>query len=95
MLGGDGLARGDGLAGDREGDVAVLTEGTHEAFDGPAGGLFDVVADRQRSEHDRQVSIDRLFLVVVDRAGFQIVFGHSERVFDMPQLVIRADHELW
>ena len=27
-------------------------------FDGPAGGLFDVVADRQRSEHDRQVSID-------------------------------------
>ncbi len=52
MLGVDRLAGGDGLGGVREGDVAVLTEGADEFLDGPSGGLFDVVADGQRSEHD-------------------------------------------
>jgi hypothetical protein len=37
-------------------------------FFGPAGSVFDPVADGEGGEHDRQVGLDRLAFVVVDRA---------------------------
>jgi hypothetical protein len=38
-------------------------------LDRPAGLLFDVPGDGERGEHDGQVRVGRLPLVVVDRPG--------------------------
>jgi hypothetical protein len=32
--------------------------------------------------------------VVVDRAGLQVVLGHAERLLDLEQPVVGADHEV-
>jgi hypothetical protein len=44
--------------------------------------------------HDGQVRVDGLALVVVDRAGLQVVLGHPERFLDLEELVVGADDEL-
>jgi hypothetical protein len=43
--------------------------------------VLDSPADGQGSEHDREVGLDRVpVVVVVDRPGLQVVFGHPERL---------------
>jgi hypothetical protein len=62
--------------------------------DRPAGALLDEPADRERGEHDAEVGVDGLALVVVDRPGGQVVLGHAKRGFDREQPVVGADDEL-
>jgi RHS repeat-associated protein len=75
-------------------DGAVAAGGTDELLDRPAGPVFDPAADGEGGEHDGQVGLDRFALTVVDRAGLQVVFGHSERFFNLEQPVVGVDHEL-
>ena len=56
--------------------------------------MLDPVADSQRGEHDVEVRLDGLAFVVVDRSGLQVVFGHSEALLDLPELVVGVDDEL-
>ena len=55
---------------------------------------FDPPADGERGEHDRQVRFDGVAFAVVDRPGLQVALGHPERLLDLEQLVVSADHEL-
>jgi hypothetical protein len=83
-----------GLSAGFDLDCAVAAGGSDEFRDAPAGLVFDPVADGRGGEHDRQVGVDGLAFVVVDRAGLQVVFGHAESLLDAPQLVIGVDDEL-
>jgi hypothetical protein len=47
--------------------------GADESSDGPASAVFDPAADREGGEHDGQMRVDRVALVVVDRSGLQVV----------------------
>lgn len=56
--------------------------------------MLDVVAARQRGEHNSQVRVDGFAFVVVDRSRWQVVLGNPEALLDAPQLVIGIDDEL-
>jgi hypothetical protein len=77
-VGGQGVGGGDGVLTGLDADGAVAAGGSDELADGPAGLGFDPAADRQGGEHDGQVGLYRVPLVVVDRAGLQVVLGHAE-----------------
>jgi hypothetical protein len=47
-----------------------------------------------RAEHDVEVRLDGLALVVVDRSDLQVVFGHPEAFLDPPEVVVSVDDEL-
>ena len=34
-------------------------------------------------------------IVVVDRAGLQVVLGHPKAFLDVPELMVGVDHGLW
>jgi hypothetical protein len=85
---------GDGVVAGLDFDDAVTARGADELLDRPAGAVFDPPADRERSEHDREVGLDGLALVVVDRPSLQVVFGHPEALLDLEQPVVGIDHEL-
>jgi hypothetical protein len=74
--------------------VRVAAVGADEFLDAPAGLDLDVVAHGQ-CDDDAEVRLNGFAQVVVDRAGSQVVLGHSEGLLDVPQLVTRIDHELW
>ena len=65
-------------------DDSVAACGAYEFLDAPAGFVFDPVADGQGGEHYREVGLDRLPCVAVDRAGLQVVFGHAKALLDTP-----------
>jgi hypothetical protein len=48
---------------------AITACSTDEFLDAPTGLVLDPVADGQCSEHNAQVRLDGIALVVVDRAG--------------------------
>src|SRR3954465_9997502 len=73
---------------------AVAAGGADELLDRPAGRVLDEAGDGQGGEHDREVGLDRVTLVVVDRSGGQGGFGHPERLLDLEQPVVGVDHEL-
>jgi hypothetical protein len=56
--------------------------------------FLDPSGHGQRGEHDRQVRLDRLALVMVDRHGAQVVLGHPERLLDLEQPMVGVDDEL-
>jgi hypothetical protein len=89
-----GVGGGDGVLAGLDLDGAVAAGGLDELADGPAGLVLDPAADRQGGEHDGQVGFDRVAQVVVNRAGLQVVLRHAERLLDVPELVVAADHEL-
>lgn len=47
---------------------------------------------RERGEHHGQVRLDRVTLVVEDRAGAQVAVAHPERLLYLPQVVVGGDH---
>ena len=57
-------------------------------------GVLDPAADGQGGEHDGQVGFDGVAFAVVDGPGLQVALGHPERLLDLEQLVVGADHEL-
>ena len=57
-------------------------------------GAVAVAADGERGEHDAQVGVDRLALVVIDRPCREVVFGHPEQGLDLVEPAVGADHEL-
>jgi hypothetical protein len=75
-------------------DGAVAAGVADEFLDRPAGTVFDPAADGQGGERDGQVGFDGVALVVVDRPGLQVVFGHAKRLLDLEQPVVGVDHEL-
>jgi hypothetical protein len=50
-------------------DGSVAAGGADELLDRPSGAVLDEPADREGGEHDRQVRLDRLAFVVVERAA--------------------------
>jgi hypothetical protein len=58
---------------------AVAARGADEFLDAPTCLALDPVADSQGGEHDVEVRLDGLALVVVDRSGLRVVFGHRDR----------------
>jgi len=80
-LGGEELVAGADLNG------AVAAGGADEALDRPAGPAFDVVGDREGGEHDRQMGIDRVALVVVDRPRAQVVLRSPRPAAPTPRPV--------
>jgi len=52
-----------------QGDLVVAAEGADVFLDGPAGVLFDPVADGEGGEDDGEVGVDGFAGVVVDRTG--------------------------
>ena len=67
----------------------VAAEGGEELLGGPSGGSFEPSADGEGGEHDGEVGLDRLALVVIDRPGAQVGLGHAEALLDLPQLGVR------
>src|SRR3954447_10807372 len=72
-IGGGGVRGGDGVAAGLDFDSAVAAGGADELLDRPAGPVLDPAADREGGEHDAQVGVDGLALVVVDRPGLQVM----------------------
>ena len=91
---GQGVGGGDDVVAGLDLDGAVAAGGVDELADRPAGLVLDPAADGQGGEHDGQVGFDGVALVVVDRPGLQVVLGHAERLLDLEQPVVGADHEL-
>ena len=91
---GQGVGCGDGVVAGLDLDGAVAAGGADELPDRPARPGFDSAADREGGEHDGQVGVDGVALVVVDGPGLQVVLGHPEGLLDLEQLVVGADHEL-
>ena len=58
--------------------------------DAPVASCMNL--DGQRCEHDRQVRLDRIPSPVKDRPCSQVSIRHPERLFDMPKVVITANH---
>lgn len=56
--------------------------------------MFDALRHGQGGETTARC-VDRFALPVLDRSGPQVVCGHAEGVFDVPELVVGADHGLW
>jgi hypothetical protein len=75
-------------------DGAVAAGGADELADRPAGTVLDPAGHGQGGEHDREVRVDRLTLVVVDRPGLQVVFGHAEGLLDVEEPVAGVDDKL-
>src|SRR3954469_7666809 len=75
---GKGVGGCDGVGAGLDLDGAVAAGGADELLDGPSGRVLDEAGDRQGGEHDREVGLDRVTLVVVDRSGGQVVLGHPE-----------------
>ena len=70
----NGSAAVNGLGAGLDLDGAVATGCADEPPDRPSSPVFDLVPDDQGGEHDRKMGFDRVALVVVDRAGLQLVF---------------------
>ncbi|SDY94418.1 hypothetical protein SAMN05428934_106169 [Tessaracoccus flavus] len=77
-LGEDGFGFGgeawlglDGLAGDGDRDALEGSKCLHEALDADAGLVLEVPGDRERSEHDGEVGLDRFAFAVEDRSGLE------------------------
>jgi hypothetical protein len=49
--------------------------------------------DRGSGEHDGQVGLDRLPLVVEDRPRAPVGRGHPEGLLHLPEIVIGLDHD--
>jgi hypothetical protein len=77
-----------------DGDGAVAPSGSDEFLDAPTGLVLDPVRYGHGCEHHTEVGFDRVAGAVVDRAGLEIVLGHSEGLLDAPQLVVSIDDEL-
>jgi len=81
---GSGRGRGyDLVPGDVDGDVAEGPEGADEFADADPGDLLQVSGDGQRGEHDREVCLDRVVLVMEHRPRAEVGLGHSEGSFDL------------
>src|SRR5690349_12771926 len=87
---GDGVGGGDELLACADLNGAVAAGGAHEAADRPAGAVLDELAHGERGEHDREARVDGLALVVVDRAGGEVVLGHPERGLYLEDPVVGA-----
>src|SRR6185312_10223452 len=83
-----GLGCGDGPGSGLDLNGAVAAGSPDEFADGPAGPGFDEAADGEGGQDDGQVSLDGVALAVVDRPGLEVVLGHAERFFDLPELVV-------
>lgn len=92
---GYGLFCGEGVVAGVDLDGAVAAEGLDESADGPAGEVLDALGHGEGGEHDGEVGVDGFPFPGIDRAGFQVVFGHPEGVLDVPQLVVGVNHELY
>src|ERR1700677_233948 len=68
--------------------------GLHESSDCPAGLALDPTADSEGRERDAQVDLGRVALAVVDRPGVQAMSGYPERLLDLEEPAVGADHEL-
>jgi len=60
---------------DADRDRAIAAGDAHELLDGSAGAVLGEPGDREGCEHDVVVGLHGLPLVVVDRAGSQVVLG--------------------
>lgn len=72
----------DGVLADLVLGGAVAPGGADEPFDGPPGGGLDTAGHGQRGEHDGQVGLDGLTLVVVDRPRLEVVLD-IRKLFSM------------
>ncbi|MDR1213279.1 MAG: hypothetical protein LBK54_04210 [Propionibacteriaceae bacterium] len=90
-LGVDLVFGGDGVSCYVDVDLSDGAEELDESAHAHLGGRLDPRPDRQGGEHNRQVRLDRVLEPVEDRAGRQVVFGHAEGVFDVPQVVVGVD----
>jgi hypothetical protein len=79
-----GFGGGECLSSGLDRDCAVAACGSHEFLDAPTCLVVNPVRYGQCSEHDRQVCLNGLAGVVVDRAGPQVVLGHAEAALDAP-----------
>ena len=80
---------GDRAVGVRDVEEVVEATGRRVQASVPVGGAVDGVG----GEDDGEAGFDGVALVVVDRPGLQVVPGHAECFFDLPELVAGADDE--
>ena len=59
-----------------------------------AGRGLQVAGDGQGGEHEGQVGLDRVAVVVEHRPCPQVVLGHPEGAFDLVEVVVGVDHAL-
>ncbi|GHG45529.1 hypothetical protein GCM10012320_11450 [Sinomonas cellulolyticus] len=70
-VGTDGGGGSDGLGADADVHGAEGPQGADELLDRDAGGVLKMAGDRGGGEHDGEVGLDGLALVVKDRPGFR------------------------
>lgn len=76
---------------DGEGEAPVAAEGPDQAFQGEFAAVFELMADCGGGLDDAEVGFDRVGCVVVDRAGLEVTFRHSEGLLDVEELSVSAD----
>ena len=84
--GGVGPWRGGGddfCPGDADRDVAEGSESADEFADADSGDVLEVAGDGESGEHDREVHLDRVILMVKHRPGAQVGLGHPEGPFHL------------
>jgi hypothetical protein len=81
-VGGERVGGGDDVGSGLDLDCLVAAGCADALPDRPSGARFDPAADGQGGEHERQVGLDRVPQVMVDRPGLEIAFGPPERFLD-------------
>lgn len=90
----EGYGGVDGGVVDGEGEAPVAAEGPDQAFQGEFAAVFEFMADCEGGLDAAEVGFDRVGCVVVDRAGLEVTFRHSEGLLDMEELSVSADRLL-
>jgi hypothetical protein len=62
---------------------AVAAQGSDQLLDRPPGLSFKPAGDGQGGEHDCEVGLDRILLVVVDQPRAEVGLGHAEALLDL------------